>query len=490
MVFNSALFLVFFPIVLCVYYLVAPRLRWGWLLLASLYFYGVSAPAYLLQILVATAVTYWLARKIESTTDEAPRRRLTMLSVCLLLANLAVFKYTAFVNESLRALFGWVSLPYDLPVVRILLPIGISFYTFQLISYVVDVSRKTVPAERHLGVFALFVLFFPKMVAGPIERAKSLLPQLHKEQSFDYRQVVFGLQLMLWGAFKKVVVADRIAPIVGEVYGDPRAHDGVAMTAATLLFAVQVYTDFSGYSDIAVGAAQTFGYKLTNNFNRPYTAISIQDFWKRWHISLSNWLTDYVYTPLTRSRIIKLKWYYLMLLSLFLTFVASGLWHGAEWTFVAWGALHGLYLVCSMQTQKQRRKAIKLFRLDRAPRVHQALRIAYIFTLVCIAYVLFQSKSIGDAFYIFTHIPTGWGHAPASLRELFRGRAPELLYIVSGTFVVFGVEHLQGRVKKLRETIAARPAWVRWSLYYGLAVSIVLLGAFFESDQQFIYFQF
>jgi alginate O-acetyltransferase complex protein AlgI len=485
--FNSFQFLVFFPAVLVVYFLLPFRARWVWLLLGSLYFYGLWPPLVLIQILAATAATFYIALRIDQAPDKPKKKSILRVGVVLLVLNLVVFKYTGFVNESVRSVFGWFGATYPVPVVHLLLPLGISFYTFSLISYLIDVSNG-MKAERHAGIFTLYVTYFPKLVAGPIERAKTLLPQLHKDHAFEYGRVVAGLQLIAWGAFKKVVVADRLAPFVDRIYGDPQAHDGVAMALATWAFAFQVYCDFSGYSDIAIGVAQTMGYKLMDNFNRPYFAISIQDFWKRWHISLTSWLTDYLYTPLTRQKLIKMKLYYLMMGGLFVTFVISGFWHGAAWTFVAWGALHGFYLICSMMTRNMRLKSIKLFKLDQNPRVHHVLRIVFTFTLVCFAYVFFKAKDVSDAFYIFGHLFTGWTSPGNGVRAFLFGHLAEFVLAVYGILAVMLVDlKAEGDVRKL---LAARPTWVRWSLYYACTVSVILLGAFYDLNQQFIYFRF
>lgn len=488
MAFNSLQFLAFFPIVVAVFFLLPHRARWGWLLLASLYFYGLWQPVLLLQMLAATLVTYLFGLRIERAPDKKQRKSILKLAVVLLVGNLFAFKYTSFVNESFRGLFEAIGIDYPIPTVHLLLPLGISFYTFLLIGYLVDVSNG-LKAERHFGIFALFVTFFPKIVAGPIERSKNLLPELHREQTFDYRRVVSGLLLMALGFFKKVVVGDRLAPFVNQVFGDPQAHDGVAMVFATGMFAFQLYCDFSGYSDIAVGAARVLGIRLMNNFNRPYLAISIADYWKRWHISLSTWLTDYVYTPLTRTKAIKMKWYYLMLVSLFITFLVSGLWHGAQWTFVAWGALHGTYMVVSMMTQKWRRKVNQRIGLEARPRLHHAVRVVTTFALVGLAYILFQASSLRDAFYIFTHLHTGWGHAPSAFKSFLDGRTAELVFALYGIAFVLIADAVQAR-GDLRELLAARPAWMRWAVYYTAAVSIILLGAFYDTNQKFIYFQF
>lgn len=488
MAFNSLQFLAFFPVVVAIHFILPHRIRWAWLLLASLYFYGVWQPLLLLDLLGAAALSYYFGLRIEDAPEKLKKKSVMKLGVWLLVANLFVFKYTVFVNDSFRSLFESLGASYPIPAVQLLLPIGISFYTFQLISYLVDVSNGT-KAERHLGVFALYVSFFPKLVAGPIERAKNLIPQLHAVQSFDYARIVSGLELVAWGVFKKVVVADRLAPFVNRVYEDPHSFDGVSMVLATLAFAFQIYCDFSGYTDIAIGCALIMGFRLMENFNRPYFAISIQDFWKRWHISLTSWLTDYVYTPLSRSRAFKLKLYYQILLSLFLTFLLSGLWHGAQWTFVLWGALHGFYLIFATMTQKWRTKLVQLVKLDRVPKAHRALRIFNTFLLVCFAYILFQASSVGDAWHIMTHLHTGWTSPAGGIRDFLAGQWPEFVLGLGGILVVVLADILQEH-GSIRERLASKPALVRWAVYYGCILSIVVLGAYYDTNQQFIYFQF
>lgn len=487
MVFHSIEFLFFFGIVVLAHIVAPVRSRWIVLLVASLYFYAANEPLYLTQILAATAISFWLGLKIDAATEKSARRRLMTCGVLLLIANLIGFKYTSFFNETLRAVFGWMKLEYFVPKIEILLPIGISFYTCQLISYLVDVYRG-VPAERHLGRFTLYVTFFAKLIAGPIERAKDLLPQLHVEKHFDYAQTVLGMQWILWGAFKKVVVADRIAPFVDRVYDNPQAHDGVIMTLATWLYAFQIYCDFSGYTDMALGVACILGYRLTQNFNRPYLATSIQDFWKRWHISLTSWLTDYIYTPLIRQRRVKMKLYHLMLLALFVTFLASGLWHGADWTYVAWGALHGAYLVVSLIFQKQRAALSRAIGLSAYPGLQRAVRIGTTFSLVCFAYIPFRAQSLGDAYDIVMRLPTGWTSALGALKQFLYDTHAEFLLALAGISLVMGVEASKNRID-IGAALASRP-WLRWSAYYAGATSIILLGAFYGLNQQFIYFRF
>jgi len=484
MAFNTFAFLLFFALVAGVNFLLPARLRWGWLLAASLVFYGWAGPVYLIQILLAAFLSYAAALRMEAETDKARKKHILTLIVLALVGNLFAFKYVGFVNETLRSLAGLAHADYPFGVVDILAPLGISFYSFQLISYVVDVYRGA-PAERHAGLFALYTTLFPKVISGPIERGKNLLPQLHAIPGFDHVRVAAGLQLVAWGAFKKIVVADRIAPLVDRVYDSPQAHEGIAMVAATFLYAFQLYCDFSGYTDMALGAGAILGFRLMRNFNRPYFATSIPDFWRRWHISLTSWLTDYVYTPLTRIKI-GIKWYRMMLLSLFLTFVLSGIWHGAAWTFVLWGALHGGYVVAATQLQKPYNKFARRIGLIRRPDFHRRLKIVTTFTLVCIAYVIFRARTLPDAIYIYTHLHTGWGTAVSSLRDSFP--FDQLVYSFAGIAVVLLVEIVEGDPARAARVVAL-PIW-RWGLRFGMISAIFTLGAFYGTGQQFIYFRF
>lgn len=488
MVFNSLPFIGFFVVAVLVHFALPQRMRWLWLLIASLFFYAYAGPVYVLQILAASAAAYYCAFGIEAAADRQRKQQVLALGIVALAANLIVFKYTGFFNETLRSVFGWAGMAYDVPVVQILMPLGISFYTFQLIGYLIDVFRGT-KAERHFGILSLSVTFFPKVVAGPIERAKSILPQLHALPAFSYALALAGFQLMLWGAFKKVVVADRIAPFVNRVYDAPHEFEGVAMTIATFLYAFQLYFDFSGYTDMALGAAMILGIKLIQNFNRPYFAVSIQDFWRRWHISLTSWLTDYVYTPLTRAKWIKLKLFTLMLVGMMVTFVLSGFWHGAQWTFVAWGALHGTYIVISLMLQKPWNKFAKESGLTKRPKAYRALKIGVTFFLVCLAYILFRANSMADAWHIFSHLGTGWGDFVNGLKSVISDNQAEFVLALIGIVIVMAPEFWKNHAK-LGDMVLAWPAWRRWGLYYAGALSLMLLGAYYGAGQDFIYFRF
>lgn len=493
MSFNSIEFLIFFPIVLALYYASPFKYRWAVLLAASYYFYMAWRPVYVLLLLAATIIAYVGGLAIVRTSVARERKGILVASLLLLLGILFVYKYFNFFNDTLRALASYVDMGYGIPSIDLILPLGISFFTFQKVAYLVDVYQGKIPAERHFGRFALFASFFPQLVAGPIERAKNLIPELYKNVRFDYDEVASGVRLMAWGFFKKIVVADQLAPFVNTVYGSPQQYDGISLMTATFFFAFQVYCDFSAYSDIAIGAARTMGVKLMDNFRQPYFSTSISEFWKRWHISLSTWLTDYVYTPLTRAKSIKLKWYPKFLLSLFVTFLVSGLWHGAAWTFVAWGTLHGTYLICSMLTQNVRKRFVAAVGLAKVPRLHTFLRIVMTFSLVCLSYIFFRANSLSDAMYIVTHLFSGstdLGNAAEILSKMqVTGDAAGFLIAVLGIGVVLAFDGLV-RYGLVKEELGSRPVWVRWPAYYALVCATVLLGAFYGNVQSFIYFQF
>ncbi len=497
MAFNSFHFAAFFPIVLILYFSVPRTLRPGLLFIASCYFYMAWRPEYIVLLLGATLVCFYGGLKVAEAEQESAKRRYTTICLLLLLGVLFVFKYFNFANDSVREVVSWTGGSYPIGAIDLILPIGISFYTFQLLSYVIDVQRGATGPERSLGTFALYGSFFPQLVAGPIERANNLMPQLKELPGFDYDRVVSGLRLMLWGFFKKTVVADRLAPFVQDIYSSPGEYEALGLAVGTFFFAFQVYCDFSGYSDIAIGAARTLGVDLMTNFRQPYFATSISEFWKRWHISLSTWLTDYVYTPLTRTRYIKLGWYNKFLLALLLTFLVSGVWHGAAWTYVIWGGLHGTYLVCSMLSQKLRRRIVKNVGLAKAPRFHAALQATFTFLLVCISYIFFRAESVADAFYILTTIVAGTPAMLASITDAsyvssqlnVRAHLPEFVLGVLGILTVITYDAIQRFKPEFGTQILAVPT-LRWSTYAATTFAIVVLGAFYENASQFIYFQF
>ena len=337
MLFNSNAFYVFLPIVFAIYWLTPPKHRWGVLLVSSYYFYMSANAKYILLILLTTAVSYGTALVIEKTEEQKKKKLCMGLALLVCLGLLFFFKYFNFLSSSVTALLARASISMSPVTLKLVLPVGISFYTFQTLGYVIDVYKGKTKACRHFGKYAAFVSFFPLLLAGPIERAEQLMPQIEKEHSFDCDKAIRGTKLIAWGYFKKIAIADVLSSSVDIVYNQVTNFTGLALGVATFFYAFQVYCDFSGYSDIARGVACLFDIDLVNNFKSPYFAASVKEFWARWHISLSTWFRDYVYIPLGGSRAGKWKTYR----NLLVTFLVSGLWHGASWTFVIWGGLHG-----------------------------------------------------------------------------------------------------------------------------------------------------
>jgi len=397
---------------------------------------------------------------------------------------LAVFKYYNFFGENLMSVARLLRLSFSLPLLKLALPIGLSFHTFQAMSYTIEVYKGRQTAEHHFGLYALYVMFYPQLVAGPIERPQNLLHQFCERHELEYSRVVAGLQLMLWGMFKKVVIADRLALYVDAVYNTPRVWGAVALIIATVFFAFQIYCDFSGYSDIAIGAAQVMGFKLMTNFNRPYHARTMAEFWKRWHISLSTWFRDYVYIPLGGNRASDSRWYF----NIFVTFLISGIWHGANWTFVAWGAVNGLYLLGGIWTRRLRDRVSAALGLTDRPRLHRLVQITITFALACYAWIFFRANTIADAVYINHVIASGVLHP---FRQLAEGIGPISKHQLLVAFVVVAfmeLIHIQQRTRSLRLMLSRKPVWYRWTVYYALTFGIIFLGEF--SKRQFIYFQF
>ncbi len=482
MLFNSLEFLLFFPAVLIFYFALPYKLRWVVLLAASYVFYMCWKVEYILLIVVSTIVDYYVAQWVHQAKDQKSKLRFLMLSVFTNLGILFSFKYFNFVNENIRELFGWAQVSYDMPALEVLLPVGISFYTFQTLGYTLDVYRGRIEPEKHFGRFALYVSFFPQLVAGPIERASNLLPQFKREYSFDYKRITDGFKLMLWGFFKKIVIADRLAAYVDMVYNHPNDHEGLTYIVGTVFFAVQIFCDFSGYTDIAIGAAQVMGFTLMNNFNRPYFSKSISEFWKRWHISLSSWFKDYLYIPLGGNRVVKWRWYY----NLFITFLISGLWHGANWTFVVWGALHGGYLVLAIWTESFRNTINQAIGILKFPFLLKLTQVLFVYILVCAAWIFFRANNVTEGFQI---LMGSFRISPHQIYDVILPGITKYEFFLSiGLILFMEFIHLLQRKGSLRAQIALLPKWQRWSVYYGVVLAIIFLGKF--DQQAFIYFQF
>ncbi len=486
MLFHSLAFLIFFPTVVMLYFSLPHRARWILLLAASYFFYMSWRPAYAALIFLTTLVSWGSALAMERPAT-GPRRRRWLLvgTLAVNLGILFLFKYFNFFSREVGHLLGTLGLIGSVPTVKLLLPIGISFYTFQSLSYTVDVYRGRREAEPHLGIFALYVSFFPQLVAGPIERSDRLLPQFHEVHSFDYARVTDGLKLMAWGFFKKLIIADRLAIYVNMVYGDPSHFHGIPVILATYFFAFQIYCDFSAYSDIAIGAAQVMGFRLMENFRRPYLSSSVAEFWRRWHISLSSWFRDYVYIPMGGSRVGMWRLY----LNVMTVFVVSGLWHGANWTFLFWGLLHGLYFLAGRITAPLQRRAGALLPARLAP-LRRFFSILVTFHLVVFAWIFFRARSIGEGFTVvrnlfrFDAVAPGWGAF-----VLFDNFNRLDLVVALGAIAIMEALQLIQERRPLRPLVARQHALVRWSLYVGLLFTIEVFGVFYRSSD-FIYFQF
>jgi D-alanyl-lipoteichoic acid acyltransferase DltB (MBOAT superfamily) len=438
-------------------------------------------PEYAVLILLSTAVDYYAGIKMGDAKDKNEKKKYLFASFVFNLGLLFTFKYFNFFSDSFRLFVDQFSLQFDPIHLKLLLPVGISFYTFQSLSYTIDVYRERIKPERHFGIFALYVSFFPQLVAGPIERADNLLPQFRKKFDFDYKRITDGLKIMLWGFFLKVVIADRLGMAVEQAYGNPEQYSGLPLLLATYFFSFQIYCDFAGYSLIAIGSAQIMGYNLMDNFRRPYFSKSIAEFWKRWHISLSTWFRDYLYIPLGGNRVAKSRW----LFNLFVVFLVSGLWHGANWNFVIWGGLHGIYLVGSIVTENIRNSFVKIIGLSKIPKVHSFVKIFITFHLVALGWIFFRTDNVADAWYIISHIFSG---AELSIERFYMGFSQaEFIVAILSIFFMESVHLMQEHIK-IRKFFSERSIFFRYPVYIIILAVILLFGVFEETD--FIYFQF
>ncbi len=480
MLFNSFHFIVFLPIVVALYFSVPHRFRWMLLLIASYYFYMCWRVEYALLIMLSTMVDYYAGIQMGKRKERRKRTKFLILSLFVNLGLLFSFKYFNFFSAALNEVLGQFNIFYEAPTLKVLLPVGISFYTFQTLSYSIDVYRGKKSPEKHLGIFAVYVAFFPQLVAGPIERSTSLLPQFFRKNRFDYNQVTDGMKLMVWGFFKKLVIADNLALFVNTVYNSPHDYSGLSLALGTYLFAFQIFCDFSGYSDIAIGTAQMMGYRLMINFRQPYYSRSISEFWKRWHISLSTWFRDYLYIPLGGNQVVKWRWYF----NLMAVFVISGLWHGANWTFIIWGALHGSYLLISIWTHKIREVFYRVSGLYRHPQAVKFIKIVITFHLVVFAWIFFRANTLSDAFYIIQSI---FSIDLSQIKTIPSVRTFSwFISIIS--ILIMEMAHFLQRKQPVRELLSQKPIYIRWALYYGALMWIILFGKF--TEQEFIYFQF
>lgn len=492
MLFNSLKFAAFFPAVTLGYFVLPHRLRVYWLLAASYLFYMCWNPRYALLMLASTGIT-WAAGlamgRAEKRWKGGRAVRLKKWAVGLsLAANLAIlflFKYAGFLLENLNALRVGLGLERVFTGFSLLLPVGISFYVFQAVGYTIDVYRGDIPPEKSFCYYALFVSFFPQLVAGPIERSRNMLPQLHAVHRFDYERAKSGLVQMLWGYIQKLVIADRLALLVDAVYGNSAAFGAPTLLLAALFFAIQLYCDFSSYSDIAIGAARVMGFELMRNFDSPYLAASLGEFWDTWHISLSKWFQDYLYIPLGGSR----RGLARTCLNLLIVFLVSGLWHGAAWTFLVWGGLHGVYSVLSRLSRPQRAALCSALRIHRSGRLHRVLCTAWTFGFVCLTLVFFRADSISAALAVFR----GFGRwdLPFTMQNLGLD-GPDLALALVAVLALLVCDILRKKYGALTPRLLQKPLWVQWAVLLAGILTVVVFGMYGEGyvEQPFIYFQF
>lgn len=495
MVFNSFAFLIFFPIVLLLYRILPLKWRWVMLLIFSYYFYMSWQADLLYLIMFTTVISYACGLLIEKYEGKRDKQKICMIvAVVASLVVLFFFKYFNFLAENIVGLINLIGFNVSDFSLDLILPVGISFYTFQTLSYVIDVYRGSIKAERHFGYYALYVSFFPQLVAGPIERPENLLPQLKKKNPFNANDSLVGLKFMMVGFFKKIAVADQISKYVDTVYNNADTIDfntvnGLTVLVATVLFAVQIYCDFSGYTDIAIGCSRIMGIRLMQNFNDPYSAVNIKDFWRRWHISLTSWFTDYIYIPLGGSRCSKAR----HLTNIMIVFLVSGIWHGAAWTYILWGVMHGVYQVVGNLTAKPRSALIAKLGFNEKGAIVCGVRRVITFALVCIAWMMFRANSLYDFGVLFKTLFTGW--SGVSFSASMQAIGMDLVSAVAAVLSVILIKQfdLQINTKPDENNSAELLNPARASAYvcvcWTIAVAwLILLASNVESS--FIYFQF
>ncbi len=493
MLFNSLEFLIFFPLVVAIYFIIPKKTRYIWLLVTSYYFYMGWNAQYALLIATSTIITYLSGIMLSVFKKNWARKLTVAVSFVSNLGILIFYKYFDFILDNINVVLAnvgveLISNPFD-----VLLPVGISFYTFQALSYTVDVYRGEIEAEKNPFRYAVFVSFFPQLVAGPIERSKNLLNQVknvHNIKLWNYDRVANGVVQMVWGMFQKMVIADRVAIFVNSVYDNLHAVGTVETVVAAVAFSIQIYCDFAAYSTIAIGAARVMGFDLMENFNTPYFANSIQDFWRRWHISLSTWFRDYLYIPLGGNRKGTVRKY----VNLMITFLVSGLWHGASWNYVVWGGLNGFYQVVGGVTKPLRKKVNEIFKVKEDVFSYKFGQILFTFALTTLTWVFFRAETIEEAFYFFERM-TRWNPWVIFNEGLFNFGLDrvETNVLLIGIVIMILIDILRYvKKKQFSDFMMEQNFWFRWVVVIAMVLGCVIYGVYginFDSSQ-FIYFQF
>lgn len=492
MLFNSIDFLIFFPLVVTFYFIIPYKFRWLFLLAASYYFYASANGKLILLIILSTIIDYLIGLKMSGLESKKERKPYLILSLVTNLLILGIFKYYDFFADSFSELLHSINVDYSLPIMSLILPIGISFYTLQTLSYSIDIYKGRLKAEKNLGKFALFVCFFPQLVAGPIERARNLLPQLYKKVDPNPKEISNGLKLMGLGFFKKVVVADQIAPMIKFVNESPNDFGGLSILICALLFFYQVYCDFSGYSDIAIGAAQTMGIKLMLNFRRPFVATSLSEMWSRWHISLIQWFRDYIFIPITKGSSMR-KVY----IGTMIVFFVSGLWHGASYNFIIWGFLNGLVIVLN-RIVGVKKYSIKYLKRYRQKKWYVFLLRWKTYSIASIIGIFFFTSDFITAKTLISNLNSNWlsdiidiinNNNDKRVNALYLGyNFWQFIFLLASIVTLEIIHFIQERYGSARQFLDQKPTLIKWSLYSCLVLSVVLLS--FDREVPFIYFQF
>ena len=495
MIFTSYLYVAFLILVLGVNSLLPKKHRWIWLLISSYFFLYTWDLKFCLILFAYTLITYFIGVLIDKSQQRKTKRIWLNVGLLLIIGGLFVFKYLNFSIESLASVLAFAGVQTDFNMVHLFLPAGISFYTFQSISYMVDVSNGRSKVEKHFGKFALFLAFFPKLISGPIERAHEFIPQIDNPTSYTYDEMIENMIRIGWGIFKKLVIANRLAVMTRTVFdsGDLFKYSGIQLLFIVFIYAFQIYIDFDAYSDIAIGAGRLLGFKLTENFKRPYFSKNIVEFWRRWHISLSNWLRDYLFIPLnfsSRRRKHKQLWQYI---NIMIVFLISGIWHGSAWTFVIWGGLHGAYQVWEAATAKIRKTILTKLKIDPNSFGHKFYQVFITFGLATVAWIFFRANSIMDALVVgkrilfmrSLYLPESWVFKTAfGLDE----KDFTLALIALALFII--VEFASRRIN-IRQELVKQPIYFRWPIYLLLIFGMIIFGYYGSNDPtDFIYFQF
>ena len=480
MLFNSLEYLLFLPIIAIIFFRTKQKYRWLVLLVASYLFYMSWRVEYAILIFVSTTIDYWAGIMMARQSEKAKKKKYLVASLLINLGMLFSFKYLDFLNETVRTLLNWNAIDYPVGHLNILLPVGISFYTFQTLSYTIDIYRGDRDPEKHFGIFALYVSFFPQLVAGPIERSTALIPQFYAKACVNWQQIVDGTKLIVWGLFKKMVLGDNLGILVGYIYTDPQAYDGNMLIIGAFAFTIQIYCDASGYTDMAIGSAKILGIKLSDNFNRPYFSSSIAQLWRRWHITITDWVNDYLFNPLLkRNR--KARYFYLVLV-----FVILGMWHGAGWQFVFFGLIHGLYILVGRLTDKRRKKLARNIGVAKWKTLTRNFNVLLTFTFFAFASIAFRSDGLYDTFWIMGNLFTG-GEVVSHITDMPQFNASNIFAISTSFILVYGIEltnksDLRNPFSKIKTT------WFRWCIYSMVVFYILTFNV--SNSTAFYYFQF